>query len=202
MNSFHLLEKRRKNSDYVLLPVATGFTMATVSHGLCVYRSEAGDPAGLRFSVTHNINHFIKVGQTVLEIHLKYVGTALAGGRHHAWEQLTKLVQQESAAAENFSELKHQKQCFHVRVKDCELQKNIQENLIALTKSTTISKILAFHLGGREIAHLTSSMAISGVRVRVRVRGSAHARGVLDSICIFGQSCIFRQIHKKWSENL
>lgn len=84
MNSFHLLEKRRKNSDYGLLPVATGFTMATVSHGLCVCRSEAGDPAGLRFSVTHNINHFIEVGQTVLEIHLKYVGTARAGGRQHA----------------------------------------------------------------------------------------------------------------------
>lgn len=86
MNSFHLLEKRKKkkNSDYGLLPVTTGFTMATVSRGLCVRRSEAGDPAGLRFSVTHNINHFIEVGQTVLEIHLKCAGTARAGGRHCA----------------------------------------------------------------------------------------------------------------------
>lgn len=76
-----------------LLPVTTGFAMATVSHGLCARRSEAGDPAGLCFSVTHNINHFIQVGQTVLEIHLKCAGTARAGGRRHAWELLTKRLQ-------------------------------------------------------------------------------------------------------------
>lgn len=56
--------------------------MATVSRGLCVRRSEAGDPAALRFSVTHNINHFIEVGQT--ESHLKFAGIAQAGGRHRA----------------------------------------------------------------------------------------------------------------------
>lgn len=64
--------------------------MTTVSHGLCVCRSEAGDPAALRFSMTHNINHFIEVGQILLEIHLKCGGTAQAGGRHCAWERLTK----------------------------------------------------------------------------------------------------------------
>lgn len=83
-------ERQKKNSDYGLLPVTTGFTMATVSRGLCVRRSEAGDPAELRFSVTHNINHFIEVGQTVLEIHLKFAGTAQAGGRHRAWERITE----------------------------------------------------------------------------------------------------------------
>lgn len=85
MSSFHLPEERgdkKKNSDYGLLPVTTGFTMATVSRGLCERRSEAGDPAALRFSVTHNINHFIEVGQT--ESHLKFAGTAQAGGRHRA----------------------------------------------------------------------------------------------------------------------
>lgn len=60
-----------KNSDYGLLPVTTGFTMATVSRGLCVCRSEAGVPAALRSSMTHNINHFIEVGQMLLEINLK-----------------------------------------------------------------------------------------------------------------------------------
>lgn len=91
MNSFHSLETRgEKTSDYGLLPVTTGFTMATVSRGLCVCRSEAGDPAALRFSMTHNINHFIEVGQILLEIHLKCGGTAEAGGRHCAWERRTK----------------------------------------------------------------------------------------------------------------
>lgn len=89
MSSFHSLE-RRNPSDYGLLPVTTGFTMTTVSHGLCVCRSEAGDPAALRFSMTHNINHFIEVGQILLEILLKCGGTAQAGGRHCAWERLTR----------------------------------------------------------------------------------------------------------------
>lgn len=58
--------------------------MATVSHSLCVFESGAEDPAELRFSLTHNINHFREVGQTEQEIHLKSAGTARAGGRHRA----------------------------------------------------------------------------------------------------------------------
>lgn len=81
---YSLAEGEEKNSDYGLLPVSPGFTIATVSRSLCVFESEAGDPAGLRFSVTHNINHFREVGQTEQEIHLKSAGTAQAGGRHCA----------------------------------------------------------------------------------------------------------------------
>lgn len=43
-----------------------------------------GNPVELRFSLTHNINHFIEVGQILLEIHLKCRGTDRAGGRHPA----------------------------------------------------------------------------------------------------------------------
>lgn len=84
-----------KNSDYGLLPVTTGFTMATVSRGLCVCRSEAGVPAALRSSMTHNINHFIEVGQILMEIQLGLVAVA-------AWEKGS--VQQEAAAAEHHSQ--------------------------------------------------------------------------------------------------
>lgn len=80
MNSFHLLGGEKKNSDYGLLPVATGFTMATVHYCHCVCRREAGDPAVLRFSMTHNINHFIELGQILLEIHLNTGRTIQAGG--------------------------------------------------------------------------------------------------------------------------
>lgn len=81
---YSLAEGEEKNSDYGLLPVTPGFTIATVRSSLCVFESEAGDPAELRFSLTHNINHFREVGQTEQEIHLKCAGTARPGGRHRA----------------------------------------------------------------------------------------------------------------------
>lgn len=73
MDSFTSWRGEEKNSDYELLPVTTGFTMATASRGLCVCQSEAGVPAALRSSMTHSINHFIEVGQTLTEIQLGLV---------------------------------------------------------------------------------------------------------------------------------
>lgn len=98
--------RRWKNSDYGLLLVTTGFTIATMSRSLCVFGSEAGDPAGLRFSVTHNINHVTEVGQTEQEIHLKCAGTARAGGRHCAPELITKWPHAAGSGCYCFSELK------------------------------------------------------------------------------------------------
>lgn len=71
-----------------LLPLASPWQPWATAFVVC--RSEAGDPAALRFSMTHNINHFIEVGQILLEILLKCGGTAQAGGRHCAWERLTR----------------------------------------------------------------------------------------------------------------
>lgn len=82
--------------------------MATVSRSLCVFGSEAGDPAGLRFSVTHNINHFTEVGQTEQEIHLKCAGTARAGGRRRARERDTKWPHAAGSGRCRFSELESQ----------------------------------------------------------------------------------------------
>lgn len=48
--------------------------MATGAAAFVCLGDEAEDPAALRFSVTHNINHFIEVGQILLEIHLKRGG--------------------------------------------------------------------------------------------------------------------------------
>lgn len=107
MNAFHLLESRggKKKLNYGLFPVTTGFTMATVCPGLCVRRSEAGDPVVLGFSVTHNINHFIEVGQILLESHLKWGGVgwgvlrlvAVTAPENSAQ---SRPLQQEAAAAE------------------------------------------------------------------------------------------------------
>lgn len=77
-----------------------------MSRSLCVFGSEAGDPAGLRFSVTHNINHVTEVGQTEQEIHLKCAGTARAGGRHCAPELITKWPHAAGSGCYCFNELK------------------------------------------------------------------------------------------------
>lgn len=77
-----------------------------MSHSLCVFGNEAGDPAGLRFSVTHNINHVTEVGQTEQEIHLKCAGTARAGGRYCGPELITKWPHAAGSGCYCFSELK------------------------------------------------------------------------------------------------
>lgn len=92
------MSEGEENLRLWLLPVTRGFTIATVSGSLCVWRSEAGDPAGLRFSLTHNINHFMEVGQTEQEIHLKCSGTARAGGRQQKNHPQNGLVWQEVAS--------------------------------------------------------------------------------------------------------
>lgn len=74
--------------------------MATVGRCLCALRSGAGAPAGLRFPVTHSINHFTEVGHAEQEVHLKSAGAARAGRRRRpAIEAKDGPTLQEGAAA-------------------------------------------------------------------------------------------------------
>lgn len=56
-----------------------------------------GNPAALRFSLTHNINHFIEVGQILLEICLTCGGTDRTGGRRPARKRRTNGSKQQEA---------------------------------------------------------------------------------------------------------